>query len=72
MVARRLCLVWGLEPRVAAQSVSIDVMVEDAARLASECGVAGAGERVLIIAGPPLGSPGAANLLRIAHAPQVK
>ena len=71
-VARRLGLVWGLEPRVAAQPGSIDAMTDDAARLAAEYGVAGAGERVLIIAGPPLGSPGAANLLRIAHAPIVK
>ncbi|HLY79203.1 MAG TPA: pyruvate kinase [Caulobacteraceae bacterium] len=71
-VARRLGLVWGLEPRVAQQPGSIDVMTNDAARLAADYGVAGAGERVLIIAGPPLGSPGAANLLRIAHAPPAK
>jgi pyruvate kinase len=67
-----LGLVWGLEPRVAAQPGSIDIMTNDAARLAAEYGVASAGERVLIIAGPPLGSPGAANLLRIAHAPRLK
>jgi pyruvate kinase len=44
----------------------------NSARLAADLGLAGAGERVLIIAGPPLGSPGAANLLRITHAPRVK
>jgi pyruvate kinase len=71
-VARRLGLVWGVEPRVAAQSRNIDTMTDDAAALAAELGLAGAGERVLIIAGPPLGSPGAANLLRITHAPQTK
>jgi len=71
-IARRLGLVWGLEPRVAAQSGSIDAMTDDAARLAADLGLAGAGERVLIIAGPPLGSPGAANLLRITHAPRAK
>ena len=43
---------------------------DDDAHLAAEFGLAGAGERVLIIAGPPLGSPGAANLLRITHAPR--
>jgi pyruvate kinase len=71
-VARRLGLVWGIEPRVAAQATDIGAMTDDAARLAAELGLAGAGERVLIIAGPPLGSPGAANLLRITHAPRGK
>jgi len=71
-VARRLGLVWGLEPRVAAQSADIGAMTDEAASLAAELGLAGAGERVLIIAGPPLGAPGAANLLRIAHAPKMQ
>ena len=71
-VARRLGLVWGLEPRVAAQPRGIAAMTDDAAHLAAELGLAGAGERVLIIAGPPLGAPGAANLLRITHAPKAR
>jgi pyruvate kinase len=71
-VARRLGLVWGLEPRVAAQARDITVMTDEAAKFAADLGLAGAGERVLIISGPPMGSPGAANLLRIAHAPRVK
>jgi pyruvate kinase len=68
-VARRLGLVWGLEPRVGAQAADVGAMTDEAARLAAELGLAGAGERVLIIAGPPMGAPGAANLLRITHAP---
>ena len=71
-VARRLGLVWGLEPRVAAQPRGIAAMTDEAAHLAAELGLAGAGERVLIIAGPPLGAPGAANLLRITHAPRAR
>jgi pyruvate kinase len=71
-VARRLGLVWGLEPRVATQPRGIAAMTDEAAHLAAELGLAGAGERVLIIAGPPLGSPGAANLLRITHAPRAR
>jgi pyruvate kinase len=71
-VARRLGLVWGLEPRVAAQASDIAAMTDEAARLAADLGLAGVGERVLIIAGPPLGAPGAANLLRIAHAPKAR
>ena len=68
-VARRLGLVWGLEPRVADQPADIGDMADAAASLAARLGLAAAGSRVLIIAGPPLGSPGAANLLRITHAP---
>jgi pyruvate kinase len=32
-------------------------------------GLADPGQRILILAGLPMGSPGAANILRIAHAP---
>jgi pyruvate kinase len=33
-------------------------------------GLAPPGARVLILAGLPLGSPGAANILRLAHTPR--
>ncbi|MBS0410615.1 MAG: pyruvate kinase [Proteobacteria bacterium] len=69
-VARRLGLVWGLEPRVATQPRGIAAMTDEAAHMAADLGLASAGARVLIIAGPPMGAPGAANLLRIAHAPR--
>jgi pyruvate kinase len=69
-VARALGLVWGLEPRVAEQPPDIETMTDEAAWLAGDLGLAPPGARVLIVAGPPKGSPGAANLLRIAHAPR--
>ncbi|MGA0600318.1 pyruvate kinase [Caulobacter sp. KR2-114] len=71
-VARQLGLVWGLEPRVATQPRGIAAMTDEAAHMAAELGLAAAGARVLIIAGPPMGAPGAANLLRIAHAPRTR
>ena len=71
-VARRLGLVWGLEPRVATQPRGIAAMTDEAAHLAADLGLAGPGGRVLIIAGPPMGAPGAANLLRITHAPKAR
>ncbi len=71
-VARRLGLVWGLEPRVATQPRGIAALTDDAAHLAADLGLASPGSRVLIIAGPPLGAPGAANMLRIAHAPRAR
>ncbi len=69
-VARALGLVWGLEPRVAEQPRDIEAMTEQAAWLAGDLGLAEPDGRVLIVAGPPKGLPGAANLLRIAHAPR--
>jgi pyruvate kinase len=69
-VARRLSLVWGLEPRVASQPRGVAAMSDEAARLAADLGLAPSGGRILIVAGPPMGAPGAANLLRITHAPR--
>ena len=68
-VARRLALVWGLEPRLAEQPKGLDHLTKGAASLAAELGLAPPNGRVLILAGTPFGSPGAANLLRLAHAP---
>ncbi len=67
-VARRLALVWGLEPRVVRQPRGVAALTDEAAHMAADLGLAAPGGRLLIIAGPPLGSPGAANLMRIAHA----
>ena len=67
--ARKLALLWGAEPRVVPELFD----PEDLARVAIEqavlAGLAGPGQRILILAGLPMGSPGAANILRIAHAP---
>ena len=71
-VARALSLVWGLEPRVAEQPRSITAMTEEAAHMAADLGLATSGARVVIVAGPPRGAPGAANLLRIVHAPRAR
>jgi pyruvate kinase len=71
-VARRLGLVWGIEPRVASQPRGVAAMTDEAAHLAADLGLAASGARVLIIAGPPMGAPGAANLLRITHAPRAR
>ena len=66
---RRMCLVWGVEPRVSAQPDSLEVVTTDASSKALELGLVAPGERLLVVAGTPFGAPGAANLLRLAHAP---
>jgi len=68
-VAHRLTLVWGLEARIAEQPDSLDSMTEEAVQIAGELGLAPPGCRLLIVAGTPFGAPGAANILRLAHAP---
>jgi pyruvate kinase len=64
--ARRLSLVWGLHCVLTEDAHDLDDMVERAARIAYDEGFAGAGERIVITAGVPLGTPGATNLLRVA------
>ena len=64
--ARRLSLVWGVHCIVAEDARDQDDMVNRACRLAFRDGFAKAGQRVIIVAGVPLGTPGATNMLRIA------
>jgi pyruvate kinase len=63
---RWLSLVWGVHCIVAEDAHDLDDMVERACRLASKDGIAAPGQRVIIVAGVPLGTPGATNVLRIA------
>ena len=51
---------------VAEDAHDLDDMVERACRLACKDGIAASGQRVIIVAGVPLGTPGATNMLRIA------
>ena len=67
--ARRLALVWGLETRLGKEPASLEDVTEDAVASAMQYGLAQPGQRILILAGTPFGAPGAANLLRLAHAP---
>jgi pyruvate kinase len=68
-VARQLALVWGLEPRVAAEVTTLQALTDKAVAMACKLGVAKPTERILILCGFPLGTPGMANVLRLAHAP---
>jgi pyruvate kinase len=65
--ARRLSLVWGCHCVVSEDAKDIDEMVDRACRIAFSEGFAAAGERIIITAGVPFGTPGATNLLRIAY-----
>ena len=68
--ARRLSVAWGVHCIVAEDARDLDDMVARACRLAFKDGFAKAGQRVIIVAGVPLGTPGATNMLRIAFVGQ--
>jgi len=68
--ARRLALVWGVESRVVAPEDDPEALSRIAVEQALATRLSPPGRRILILAGLPMGSPGAANILRIAHTPR--
>jgi pyruvate kinase len=67
---RKLSLVWGVHCVVTEDAHDLDDMVDRASRIAFSEGFAKAGERVIVVAGVPLGTPGATNMLRLAFVGQ--
>jgi pyruvate kinase len=64
---RRLAVVWGVHCVVTEDARDQDDMVDRACRIAFKEGFARAGQRVIVVAGVPFGTPGATNMLRIAY-----
>jgi pyruvate kinase len=63
---RQLAVVWGVHCVVTEDARDQDDMVQRASRIVLREGFAKAGQRVIIVAGIPLGTPGATNMVRIA------
>ncbi|WP_374629488.1 pyruvate kinase [Pannonibacter indicus] len=64
--ARRLALAWGLHCVVSEDANDENDMVNRACKIASQEGFAKPGQRVIVTAGVPFGTPGSTNMLRIA------
>ena len=64
--ARRLALVWGLHCVLTEDAKDLDDLADRACRLAFREGYAQPGQRIVVTAGLPLGTPGATNMLRVA------
>jgi pyruvate kinase len=64
---RRLAVVWGVHCVITDDAHDQDDMVDRACRIAFKEGFAKSGQRIIIVAGVPLGTPGATNMLRIAY-----
>ncbi|QTP63992.1 pyruvate kinase [Candidatus Liberibacter africanus] len=65
--ARRLSLVWGIHCVVTEDASDLDDMVNRACRIVVEQGFGDPGDRIIISAGLPLGTPGSTNMLRIVY-----
>ncbi len=64
---RKLSVVWGIHSVIDEDARNQDDMVERACRIAFRERFAKAGQRVIVVAGVPLGTPGATNFMRIAY-----
>jgi pyruvate kinase len=64
--ARRLAVLWGAHCVHTSDIKSFTDMVQKAARIAHREGIAELGQRIVVTAGVPFGTPGATNVLRIA------
>ncbi len=65
--ARRLAVAWGVHSIFTSDAHDFEDMVAKASGHALNDGFAKPGDRVIITAGAPVGTPGATNLLRIAR-----
>jgi pyruvate kinase len=65
--ACRLAVVWGVHALVTDDAQDVDDMALRACANARDEGFADIGERVIIVAGVPFGTPGATNMVRIAY-----
>jgi pyruvate kinase len=63
--ARRLAILWGAHCVSTADIHSFREMAEKAGRVAANEGLAQAGDKIVITAGVPFGTPGSTNVLRI-------
>ncbi|WP_036261112.1 pyruvate kinase [Methylocapsa aurea] len=64
--AGRLAVVWGVHSVVTQDALDVDDMADRAVKFAALEGFAQKGDRIIIVAGVPFGSPGATNMVRIA------
>lgn len=65
--ARRLSVVWGLHCVVTEDATDHEDMVDRACRITYREEFGKPGDRIIISAGVPLGTPGSTNMLRIAY-----
>jgi len=65
--ARRLGLVWGAHAVHTRDVADFEEMIAKSKRMALRHGMAGAGDRLILIAGVPFGTPGSTNVLHVTR-----
>lgn len=65
--ARRLSLVWGMNPVLCRDCTNFEEMVQIACDMARLKGFADPMDKIVVTAGVPFGTPGATNILRVAR-----
>ena len=65
--ARRMGLLWGTHAVLTRDVVSFEEMVAKAKRMALRHHIAKAGDRVIVMAGVPFGTPGSTNVLHVVR-----
>jgi pyruvate kinase len=64
--ARRMGLMWGVHAQRTKDIGSFEEMIGKAKRMALRHGIAGSGDKIIILAGVPFGTPGSTNVLHVA------
>ncbi len=64
-VCRQLNLCWGATPFMLAEETNADVLFERAIAKCQEKGLVSEGDKVIVIAGVPLGESGTTNMMRV-------
>jgi len=65
--ARRVGLLWGVHAVTTRDVASFEEMVAKAKRMALRSGLAVGGERIIVMAGVPFGTPGSTNVLHVVR-----
>jgi pyruvate kinase len=66
-VQRRLLLNWGVQPLVTAESVDSGQMIMSGLKALMAAGYAGKTDRVVVVAGVPIGTPLVTNMVRVYY-----
>jgi pyruvate kinase len=66
-IARRLGLLWGVHAVRTQEIWSFEEMIAKSKRMALRHGLAKVGDRIIVMAGVPFGTPGATNVLHVAR-----
>jgi len=62
---RRVNLCWGVYPILVPDWKDTDDMLERSKRISKELGIASVGDKIVIIAGVPISTPGTTNLIKV-------